>query len=509
MNNLKALSIVFFVFCRCKSAMSQLKKLAGETAVYGLSSIAGRFLNYLLVPIFTRVFTQTEYGINVEFYAYISFFNIILTHGMETAFFRFAQKENSMQVFANALISVIGASFLFLFIMFFAGNPISNAIGYGNHPEYLWYAVFILAFDAVSAIPFALLRQQNKALRFAVIKNLNILTNILLNLYFLVLCPYIKANNGLVLPFYNESIGISYVFIANLCASMLTTFMLSAELLKIKLGLDQALWKKMFLYALPMLFVGFAGMINETLDRALLRYIWPNAEEAKAMNGIYGANYKLSILITLFIQAFKYAAEPFFFAHAKTSDKREIYADVMNYFVLICLSMFLMVTLFLDFFKHFIGEDFYEGLVVVPILLWANIFLGVYYNISIWYKLSDQTNKGAVISVIGAAITIILNILLIPQMGYLGCAYATLICYFSMLVIGYIWGQKVYPIPYQTTKLIAYGLISIIIYALSLYLKKWVDPISITGILINLFLMIGFMVMGFLTERKSLRIFVK
>lgn len=489
--------------------MSQIKKLASQTAVYGLSSIAGRFLNYLLVPILTRVFTQTEFGINVEFYAYISFFNIILTHGMETAFFRFAEKENNMQVFSNALISVLGATAGFMLVFLFAGNNISTAIGYGSHPEYLWYAVFILAFDAIAAIPFALLRQQNKGLKFALIKNTNIIINIALTLYFLLLCPYWQKQHQTLLPFYYGELSISYVFAVNLFASIITVFMLFNELLFIKAGFDKPLWRKMFAYALPMLFVGFAGMINETLDRVLLRYLWPDHNQAIAMNGIYGANYKLSIIITLFIQAFKYAAEPFFFAHAKTSDKREIYADVMNYFVLICLFIFLMVTLFINFFKGFIGPDFHEGLKVVPILLCANIFLGVYYNISIWYKLSDQTNKGAVISIAGAIITVVLNIILIPRFGYMGCAYATLVCYFSMMVIGYIWGQKVYPIPYQTLKLFGYGLFAMSLYALHIFIQSRVDPNSITDILINFILLIIFATVGIFAERKNITLFTK
>ncbi|MBC7381384.1 MAG: oligosaccharide flippase family protein [Bacteroidia bacterium] len=489
--------------------MNQIKKLAGQTVVYGLSSIGGRFLNYLLVPILTRVFTQTEFGINVEFYAYISFFNIILTHGMETSFFRFAQKDNSMSVFANALISVVGATLGFLIIFLFAGNFISNAIGFGSHPEYLWYSVFILAFDALSAIPFALLRQQNKGLRFALIKNANILINVALTLYFLVLCPFWQRQYHTLLPFFYGHIEISYVFAANLFASIVTSCLLYKELLFIKLGFDKTLWRKMFAYALPMLFVGFAGMINETLDRVLLRYLWPDKAQAIAMNGIYGANYKLSILITLFIQAFKYAAEPFFFSHAKISDKREIYADVMNYFVLICLFIFLLVMLFINFFKDFIGPSFQEGLHVVPILLMANIFLGIYYNISIWYKLSDQTNKGAVISLIGAIITIVLNVILIPKMGYTGCAYATLICYFMMMIIGYMWGQKVYPIPYKTIKLALYGILAMFIFTLNILIKKYVEPNSVADILIHIVLLLIFAGVGIFAERKSIKLFIK
>jgi O-antigen/teichoic acid export membrane protein len=484
--------------------VSTIKKLAGQTAVYGLSSIAGRFINYLLVPLFTRVFTQAEYGINAEFYAYISFLNILLTHGMETAFFRFAQENNSRKVYAQAFISIFGASSFFFLLVLLGGNFISNQIGYGLHPEYLTYAAGILILDALAAIPFALLREQKKALRFAVIKNLNIFINVGINLYLLVFCPWFANVYKISPPFAIINPGIEVVFIANLIASLVTLILLFPELRQISFVFDKQLWQQMMVYAIPMIWVGFAGMINETLDRALLRYVWPDPIEAQQMNGIYSANYKLSIIITLFIQAYKFAAEPFFFAHAKQTDKRSLYAEVMNYFTWICLFIFILVSSFLHYFKSFIGPDFHEGLKVVPILLWANIFLGLYYNVSIWYKLSNQTKKGALISLIGAGITIVLNLILIPILGYEGCAWTTFICYLTMLVIGYYWGQKYYPIPYNIKRIALYALSAILIYIFITYVSLQIEPNSFLGFAIRLVALFLFAGLGLKMEFKNL-----
>ncbi|MBP7512031.1 MAG: polysaccharide biosynthesis C-terminal domain-containing protein [Bacteroidia bacterium] len=483
--------------------MSTIKKLAGQTAIYGLSTILGRFFYFLLVPLYTRVFTQVEYGINTEFYAYISFLNILLTHGMETAFFRFAEKENSKQVFANALVSVIGVASFFSFVFLIFGTQISTFIGYGSNPEYVYFTIGILFFDSLSAIPFALLRFQNNSLRFALIKNANILMLIGFNLYLLVLAPYCKNTYDVLLPFYNPKMGISSVFLSNLVASMVTSILLSKEIFGTGFSFNFGQWKKMFLYALPMIWVGLAGMVNETLDRAILRFVWPNPDEARAMNGIYGANYKLSIIITLFIQAFKFAAEPFFFAHSKTTNKKDIYAIVMNYFIWICLFVFLLVMFFLHYFKHFIDEKFYEGLGVVPILLFANIFLGVYYNISIWYKLSDQTKKGAQISIYGAIITIGLNLLLIPKLGYIGCAWTTFLCYLFMMILGYLWGQKYYPIDYNIKRALVYLLIALSFYWLVDFSAFFIQDSSLLGFIIRAFLLMLFIFLGYLFEMRK------
>ncbi len=445
--------------------MSPLRKLASQTAVYGLSTILGRFLNYLLVPLHTRVFDTDEYGVVSELYAYISFFLVVLTYGMETAFFRFSQDEEKKdKVFPTAFVSVSISSVVFMLGMGVFAQPIANAIHYPNHPEYIVIFSLILGFDAMASIPFALLRQQGRPAKFAIVKNINIISNILLNIYFLMLCPYMQHKSNISLPFYDATIGVGYVFISNLAASIITLPLLSKEILWMKKGFDPTLWRKMIAYGLPLLIVGLGGMVNETLDRAIMKYLLPAGKGTLSQVGIYGANYKLSVLMSLFIQAFRFAAEPFFFSHAKTLDKKIIYARVMDYFVIVCLGIFLIVTLYIDLLKYFIGERFYEGLKVVPILLLANLCLGVYYNLSIWYKLSDQTSKGAIISLIGAGVTIGLNIWWIPVFGYVGSAWATFLCYFSMMLICYGMGMKYYPIPYHIRHILSFTGIALILF---------------------------------------------
>jgi len=482
--------------------LNPLKKLASQTAVYGLSQIVGRFVNYLLVPLHTALFDTAEFGINTLMYSYVTFFNVLLTYGMETAFFRFSQKQdNPEQVYSTALTSLISSS-LFFGLMFGVFSPqIASFINIPEHPEYVVYFTAIMALDSISAVPFAYLRQQNKALKFAIVKNINIFTNILLNLYFLMLCPYVQKEYGTLLPMYDGNINIGYIFIANLIASIITIPLLWKEILAIRnASFNKILWREMLVYGLPLMVVGFAGMINETLDRIIISYVYTDVQEGLRATGIYGANYKLSILMSLFIQAFRYAAEPFFFNHAKDNDKRHIYATVMNYFTLVCLVLFLTVTLYIDVFKHFINNRYWEGLHVVPILLLANMFLGMYFNLSIWYKLSDNTNKGAMISTIGAVITILANIVLVPIWGYTGSAWATLICYVSMAVICYAMGAKYYPIPYQVKRLMGYVGFALVLYFVAKYLPfetGFIKYASSAGLLLI------FMVVAFLLERKN------
>lgn len=481
--------------------MASIKNLASQTAIYGLSTIVGRFLNVMLVPLYTRIFSQSEYGIQVEFYAYIAFINILLTHGMETAFFRFADKDNLRKVYATSFFSVAGVSALFGLIVLLFANGISNAMGYNGITQFIWLSAGILITDALCAIPFALLRHQNKALRFAIIKNLNIAVNIGANLYLLIFAPYVKQTYGIALPFYTPHIGVYLIFISNLLASVVTLLLLLPQLVYIGKWYNYATWQMLFKYALPMILVGFAGMINETLDRIMLKYFSADTATANTLNGIYGATYKFSIIITVFIQAFKYAAEPFFFAHAKTTDKRDLYAKVMDYFVLVCLAIFLMVTLFMDVFKIYLGSNFHEGLHIVPILLLANICLGIYYNLSVWYKLSDKTAKGAQISMIGAVITIVLNYILIPKISYTGCAIATLVCYASMMVISYFWGNKYYPIPYHVSKIGFYSIVAIGLFGVHHFL---VEPNLTNAYLkngIGLLMLGSFMALAWIKEQ--------
>ncbi len=453
--------------------MSALKKLASQTAVYGLSQIVGRFVNYLLVPLHTALFAASDYGVNTLMYSYVTFFNVLLTYGMETAFFRFSSKHDKPNdVYSTALRSLIGSSLLFIALLSLFAQPVASLIQLPQHPEYVIYFAIIIGLDAVSAVPFAYLRHHNKPLRFAIVKNINIFTNILLNLYFLLLCPYVYKQYNILLPLFNGTVTVGMIFISNLVASVITIPLLLPEFRAITKGaFDKKLWRDMLAYGLPLMVVGFAGMINETLDRTIITYFYPTREEGFIANGIYGANYKLSILMTLFIQAFRYAAEPFFFNHAKDNDKRNIYARVMDYFVLVCLALFLMVTLFIDVFKYFLNSTYWSGLHIVPVLLIANMFLGIYYNLSIWYKLSDNTNKGAVISIVGAIITIAANIILVPLMGYTGAAWATLICYVSMTIICYVMGMKYYPIPYHLAKLCGYILLALVLYKISSFVE--------------------------------------
>ncbi|TAE88246.1 MAG: polysaccharide biosynthesis protein [Bacteroidetes bacterium] len=484
--------------------MSQLKKLASQTAVYGLSQIVGRFINYLLVPLHTALFSTGEYGVNTLMYSYVTFFNVLLTYGMETAFFRFSQKhENKSEVYSTALTSLVSSSLLFSLIFIGFSKQIASLIHVNEHPEYIIYFVLIISFDAISAIPFAFLRQQNKALKFAIIKNSSIFLNILLNLYFLLLCPYVKSHYGFLLPFFEGEVEVGHIFMANLIASAITLPLLWKEIKQIKNAhFSKVLWKQMMQYGLPLMVVGFAGMINEALDRIIISYMYEDPNEGMRATGIYGANYKLSILMSLFIQAFRYAAEPFFFNHAANNDKKGIYAEVMNYFVLVCLVLFLSVTLYIDVFKHFINLRYWEGLNVVPILLLANMLLGIYYNLSIWYKLSDNNNKGAIISIIGAVVTLVANLLLVPVLGYTGSAWATLICYFSMVVICYLMGAKYYPIPYAVARIFFYVLLALSIYFLGNYIDSKVSYNQWFNYSIKAVIIILFVTIGLITEKR-------
>ena len=431
--------------------MNIIKKLASQTAIYGLSSIFGRFLNYLLVPLYTYHFTAAEYGVVSEFYAYAGFFSVLLVFGFETGYFRFRDKQQSGRdvAYSTALLFVVLINVIFLALILLINSGLSSVLHYADHPEYvLWFST-ILILDAIAAIPFARLRAENKAFRFAGIKIIEILITVFLSLFFIIYCPKVYETHpeSWVVRFYFPAIGIGYIFIANLIASIFKFLFLIPQLFGLIWGFDRALFVRMLRYSLPMVAIGFAGIINEMLDRALLKHLLPyDVETNMKMLGIYSACYKLSILMSLFIQAFRYAAEPFFFAYADKSDAGKVYAVILKYFVMFCVFIFLLVTLFIDFFKYFVGEEFRAGLEVVPILLLANLCLGIYVNLSIWYKLTDRTMMGAWVSIAGAVLTIGLNIWWIPLFGFIGSAWATLVCYGAMAAISYLLGQKFYPV---------------------------------------------------------------
>jgi len=451
-------------------AHNPIKSLAGQTAVYGMGTIIPRLLNYFMVPLYTRVFAEDVYGQITELYAYVAFLLVLLTYGMETAFFRYAQKHDSNKVFNNALSSIILTSSFFLLLLILFYQPMAAAIRYSGNPEYVVFIGLIVALDALTAIPFALLRKQNKARRFATIKLWNVAVNIGLNLLFVLAIP--KVSLEISSRFFGPNEGLLiWVFIANFAASLLSLFMLLPQLLRFRWEIDKKLLRNMLNYALPVLVVGLAGMVNEVIDKILLKYLLPDRETAMAQLGVYGANFKLGVLMTLFIQMFRYAAEPFFFAEAEKKDAPALFARVMNYFVVAGLLIFLLVMLYLDIFQYFIGKSFREGL-----------------------------SNGALISILGAVITLSLNILLIPLMGYAGSAWARFTCYAIMMAVSFWWGQKVFPIPYQLGRLAIYAVAVMLIFFIS---QETSGLHVFLRLVINTLMFAAFALTAFYFEKKN------
>lgn len=448
--------------------MTGIKTLVSQTAIYGLSSILGRLLNFLLVPLYTAVFQPHEYGVVSILMSVIAFAMIVFTYGIETAFFHFSSKtEKPKQVYSTGLMSLTLSSVAFSLLIYFNNDSIAEALHISSNPEYISWLLTIVVLDTITTLPFAKLRLENRALRFAAIRITNIGVNIGLNLFFILLCPYLlslESPPSFIEKWYDPELGIGYIFIANLCASAVMFLMLIPEVLKIKPIFDVDIWKKMMKYSLPLLVGGLAFVTNELADRLLLEYLLPN-DIATAQVGIYSACYKIAIFMTLFVQAFRYGAEPFFFSQAKNENAKQQYALVMHYFVAFTAFIFLAVNVFIDFIKHFIRDEaFHEGLKVVPILLLANLFLGVYYNLSVWYKVTENTRFGAYLSTFGAVITIAFNLLLIPIISYVGSAWATLICYFSMCTASYIISRKYYLIPYNFKRISTYLVASLLLF---------------------------------------------
>lgn len=489
--------------------MNPIKKLASQTAIYGLPSILGRLLNYLLVPILTGLFDPFEYGVVQEFYAYVTFFMVLLTFGLETTYFRFVNKSDNPEKTFNeifSLVLIINGLFLLFALVF--SQAIANWMLYPQYQNFVIWLAFILVFDALSSLLLAKIRYQENAKRFAFIQLFSILLNIVLTLvFFLYAKVQVDSGEGgsLASFLYNPIIGVGYVFLANLFASLVKLGMLYKEMLSFKFIWSQAQAKVFFLFAAPIAIAGFAGMINEALDRILIkRLLLKNGPDfATAQVGIYSANYKLSIIISLVIQAFRYAAEPFFFAQEKAENRNKIYAKVMNYFVALVTLIFVGVSLNLDIFKWFIPNELYwEGLSIVPVLLLANVFLGIYYNQSIWYKLADKPMYGAYISFIGAGITVVLNLITIPILGYVGSAYTTLVVYMSMSIISWYWGQKKFPIKYNLRKVLLYLIASVVLVLLGLLIQG--DSVKFNIILGMIFTAMFFGLIMFMERPLSL-----
>ena len=502
--------------------MSILKKLASDTAYYGLSSIVGRVLNYLLFPFYTAIFFAKDYGIMSDFYAKAALFNVLYLYGMETAYFRFATKKegNPQAIFQTTFTAILLTSLLFSALLILFSQSLANLMQYPDRQIDVILFALLFGVDAVAAIPFARLRQENKAKKFAFIKIANILINIFFNVFFLYFCQNVLINEGglgffemfaslrpWIAQIYHPEYALTYVFAINLIANLLQIIFLKETFKNFQFQIEKEKLKEMFFYAYPLLFTGLAGAVNEVIDRDLLKYwlpenFYPNKTNLDAV-GIYSACYKLSIFISLATQAFRYAGEPFFFAKAQDKNSPILFAKVMHYFIIALIFMYLAVSVNLDVLQHMMRkEEYREGLYIVPFLLLANLFLGVYYNLTVWFKVTDKTHYSLIFSGIGALITIVGNLILIPIWGYMGSAVVTLLCYFFMCVFCYIYGQKYFPIPYNLKSAFGYiGLASGLIY---ITYQFDLENIVFNFIFHN-FLILVFLGIVFILERENLR----
>lgn len=492
--------------------MVQVKKLLGQTAVYGTTTILGRLLNYLLVPFHTYIFiNQSAYGVVGEMYAWVALLMALLTYGMETAFFRFAEMEqDKVNVFRTTLTCIMITTSLFVLLGLLFNHQIANVMQYSNHSEYIRWFVLIVAMDAISTIPFARLRSEGKAFHFAGIKIANILINVFFNIFFLWFCP-LMINYGIATSFfkmiYSPEVGVGYIFIANLIASSIQIILLLFTCGNFRLNIDKQLLNRMLKYALPLLVLSLAGIINETIDRIMIKALSANdIEQAMANLGTYSACFKIAVIMSLFIQAFRYAAEPFFFSQYKEKDAKEGYSVVMTYFIIVCTFIFLATIVYIDYIKYFIHPNYHSGLKVVPILLFSYMLLGICFNLSIWYKLSGQTKYGSYITVGGAFVTILVNWILIPKIGYMGAAIGHLAAYLSMVLASYFIGQKFYRIDYNLKKIGFYIILSLLLFCISYFgIAKLFDNNLILKTIINTIILLFYLFIIILKERKNIK----
>lgn len=465
--------------------MAGIKSLAKETAVYGLSSIVGRFLNWCLVPLYVYLFPTEDYGIVSYLYSFTAVALVVLNYGMETGFFRFVNKEpDPARVYSTSLSSVGTTSLLFIVLLTLFIRPVADVMLLPRHPLFVWLLGVTVAVDAFSNIPFAYLRYKKRAFRFAGIKLLNIAVNISLNLFFLLGCPALMRHcPAMVSWFYEaaggEAFGIGWIFVANLMSTLIVLMCLLPELRGHRFGIDGKLLRRMLSYSWPLLILGVAGIMSQNMGQMLIPYLFKGAEEAaRSMVGIYGANIKIAIVMVMFAQAFRYAYEPFIFAQAKGEgdDKRRAYCDAMKYFVIFGLFIFLAVMFYLPVLKHFVSPAYWVGLRVVPVMMLAELCFGVFFNLSLWYKLTDRTQWGMYLSLLCFALMLGLNLWLVPAIGipdgYMGSAWAALISYFTVMVVSYFLGRKYYPLPYQTGRMFLYLLFAGILYFAGHYAEE-------------------------------------
>ncbi len=448
--------------------MANLKSLLKDTAIYGISSIAGRFINYLLVPIQTAAWAASggEYGVVTNVYAYTALLLVILTYGMETTFFRFVNKpeEDPSTVYPTTLITVGTTSLLFIAVTMAFLQPIATWMGYGDHPQWVAVMFICVAIDAFKCIPFAYLRYQKKAVKFAAIQLANVLLNVLLNISYLIVLPALRWNPfGLYDAQFTLDVGM--VFYINLACTVLVTLMFWRELTGFRYRFDGRLLRRMLRYAWPLLILGIAGILNQTLDKIIFPFLY-HGPDAKAQLSIYGATVKIAMIMAMITQAFRYAYEPFVFGKARDKDNRDTYAKAMKYFVIFTLLAFLVVVGYMDVLRYIIrNHDYWAGLRVVPIVMAAEIMMGVYFNLSFWYKLTDRTIWGAWFSGIGCAVLVLVNVLFVPRYGYMACAWGGFAGYGTAMLLSYFAGQKYYPIAYPVREIMVYVVLAAVLAA--------------------------------------------
>lgn len=434
--------------------MAGLKSLAKDTAIYGVSSIVGRFLNYLLVPIYTISMPASTggYGVITNMYAITALLLVLLTCGMETGFFRFANKgdDDPIRVYSTTLLTVGSISLSFLAVCLLFLKPIAGVMGYKEHPWYLGMMLIVIAMDAIQAIPFAYLRYKNRPIKFAALKMLFIFASIALNIVYFV---FMKGTD------------VGAAFLINLICTSLVMVCLISELRGFRYTLDRDLVKRMFRYSFPILILGIAGILNQVVDKIIFPFVYPDEAEAAVQLGIYGATSKIAMIMAMFTQAFRFAYEPFVFGKSREKDNRQMYAQAMKFFIIFTLLAFLAVMFYLDILRYVIGRDYWEGLKVVPIVMAAEMFMGVYFNLSFWYKLTDETKWGAYFSITACTIVILMNVFLIPVYGYVACAWAGFTGYAVAMLLSYFVGQKKYPINYDLKSIGGYVLLALVIYA--------------------------------------------
>lgn len=480
--------------------MSVFKKLFQQTFIYGLATVLPRALSVVLVPLYTSVLEPSAFGVYATLMSYLILGNVLLSYGMETAFFRFINKDVSKKslVQSTALLSLTVSTTVFLIVLLLLRDPLANFLEFKT--EYVVYGLFILAFDALAVLPFVWFRANERPMRYAVIKIFNVCVNLGFNLFFFLLLPKLAQNNpnSFWNSIYSEENMIAYVFIATLLASGITLLILLPLYFKIGFKFNKLIWKQMLKYALPVLIAGIAFSINEAFDKILLKYLLP-ANIAEAEVGVYAACYKLGVFMTLFATAFRLGIEPFFFKHAKNENAKNTYATITKYFTIFGCCILLFVIVYLDFFKRLLikDSDYWVALSIVPIILLANLCLGIYHNLSVWYKVTDQTKFGAYISIVGAVITLILNFALIPLISYMGSAIATLAAYGTMMILSYYFGKKYYPIPYELKKIVKYVMLSIGFSILSFYVFD-------SNLIFGTLLLLVFLLLIYFSERKEL-----